>query len=139
VINLRGSAVPVVDLAVEFAQPAAAPTRFSCIVVVEINVEGEPTVMGLMVDAVNQTIELSPDDIEPVPNFGTRAPCEHLVGMAKQDSKFVLLLDIDRVLSALHTTTLAASQLRAGDGAQQSDRTRAVELNTLSQDLKGVE
>jgi purine-binding chemotaxis protein CheW len=108
VINLRGTAVPVVDLAIEFGQPQCVPTRFTCIVVVEVCVEAELIVMGLMVDAVNQTVELAAEDIEPVPNFGTQAPCEYLLGMGKQDSKFVLLLDIDRVLSELHGATRAA-------------------------------
>jgi purine-binding chemotaxis protein CheW len=119
VINLRGTAVPVADLAIKFGQPACVPTRFTCIVVVEVCVDGEQAVMGLMVDAVNQTIELSAEEIEPVPNFGTHAPCEHLVGMGKQERKFVLLLDIDRVLSDLQTIVPTARKAPA-DGAPKA-------------------
>lgn len=134
VINLRGTAVPVADLAIKFGQPACAPTRFSCIVVVEVCLEGEQTVMGLIVDAVNQTIELSAEEIEPVPNFGTHAPSEYLVGMGKQERKFVLLLDIDRVLSDLQTVVPLVRQGTPEVASQSAARNEAAKHDTGGQD-----
>jgi purine-binding chemotaxis protein CheW len=100
VINLRGGVVPIVDLALKFGQPACTVTRFTCVVVVEMSTDDDVIVMGLMVDAVNQTMELADGEIEPVPSFGTLAPADYLIGMATTGDKFVLLLDIDRALSA---------------------------------------
>jgi len=99
VINLRGSVVPVIDLAVQLGQPACVVSKLTCVVVVEVAVEGVLTVMGLMVDAVNQTMELGTDEVDTAPSFGTIARAEYLHGMANAGKKFVLLLDIDRVLS----------------------------------------
>lgn len=100
VINLRGAVVPVVDLAVKLGLPPAVITRLTCIVIVEVVIDGEATVMGVMADSVSQVVELSPQDIESAPAFGTRLKVDYLLGMGKLGAKFLLLLDIDRVLSA---------------------------------------
>jgi purine-binding chemotaxis protein CheW len=100
VINLRGSVVSVVDLAVKFGLPASVVTDRTCIVIVELSLDGEPTVMGILADSVSQVIELFSDDILPAPPFGTRVRMDFLKGMGKAGSKFVLILDIDKVLSA---------------------------------------
>ncbi len=101
VINLRGSVVPVVDLAVKFGLAETAVTRRTCILIVEVKLDGRPTVMGLMADSVREVIELSAQDIEPPPAFGSQVKVEHLLGMGKAGGKrFVLLLDVDRVVSA---------------------------------------
>jgi purine-binding chemotaxis protein CheW len=101
VINLRGSVVPVIDLAAKFGLAETAVTRRTCILIVEVQLDGRPTVMGLMADSVREVIELGADDIEPPPAFGTRVKVEHLLGMGKAGGKrFVQLLDVDRVVSA---------------------------------------
>jgi chemotaxis signal transduction protein len=100
VINLRGRVVPVVDLAVRFGLPASAATKRSCVVIVEIDLHGEPLVIGLLTDAVNQVIELGPEEIEAPPSFGARVDVAYLKGMGRAGKRFVLLLEIDRVLSA---------------------------------------
>ena len=100
VINLRGSVVPVVDLAVKLGLAESVVTKRSCVVVVEIVLEGERTVMGLLADAVSQVIDLPAAEIEPPPPFGTRIRVECLLGMGRAGKKFVLLLDIDRILSS---------------------------------------
>jgi purine-binding chemotaxis protein CheW len=99
VINLRGSVVPVADLALKFGLPASPITKRTCIVVVEVDLDGERTVMGVMADAVSQVMDFGDGDIEPPPAFGTRAHMDHLLGMGKAGKKFILLLDIDRILS----------------------------------------
>jgi len=99
VINLRGRVVPIIDLAVRFGLPTSAVTRRSCIVVVELTIDGEPAVMGLIADSVSQVLDLAPDAIEPPPSFGTAVRADFLEGMAQTGRKFVMLLNIDQALS----------------------------------------
>ncbi len=99
VINLRGSVVPVVDLAVKFGLGPSEIGRRTCVVIVECVIEGEAMVMGVMADAVNHVLDLGPADIEPAPSFGTRVRTEYLKGMGKLEGGFVLLLDMDKLLS----------------------------------------
>ncbi|HUL59190.1 MAG TPA: chemotaxis protein CheW [Anaeromyxobacteraceae bacterium] len=100
VINLRGSVVPVVDLAAKFGLAETPLTRWTCILIVEAVLDGQKTVMGVMSDAVREVIELAPQDVEPPPSFGTQVRVDHLLGMGKAGKRFVLLLDVDRVISA---------------------------------------
>lgn len=99
VVNLRGSVLPVVDLAVKFGLPPIEPTKQTCIVVVEVELDGQQTVLGVLTDAVNQVIELSDSNIQPPPAFGTRVQLEFLRGLGEVESGFVLVLDIDRLLT----------------------------------------
>ncbi|MBN1208513.1 MAG: chemotaxis protein CheW [Myxococcaceae bacterium] len=99
VTNLRGSVLPVVDLAMKFGLPPSTINRRSCIVVVEVSFQGEKLVMGVLADAVGQVLDLGPGDVEPVPAFGTSVQADYLAGMGRAGKKFILLLDIDRVLS----------------------------------------
>lgn len=106
-INLRGSVVPVVDLAMKFGLRSAAISRSTCIVIVEVMVHDEPAVVGILVDAVSQVVDLTPSEIEPPPQFGTLR-AEFLRGMAhaRNGKKFVLLLEIDRVMNSEEMTLL---------------------------------
>lgn len=100
VINLRGSVLPVVDLAVKFGLPPRTPTKQTCIVVVEVEWDGEQIVLGVLTDAVNQVIELRDADIQPPPDFGTRVRLEFLRGLGEVENGFILVLDIDRLLTS---------------------------------------
>jgi purine-binding chemotaxis protein CheW len=100
VTNLRGSVLPVIDLAMKLRLPPSAVHPRSCIVVVEITFQGEKLIMGVLSDAVGQVLDLGPADIEPPPAFGTPVHAEYLVGMGRAGRKFILLLDIDRVLNS---------------------------------------
>jgi purine-binding chemotaxis protein CheW len=111
VINLRGGVVPVVDLAVRFGLPETAVTKRTCIVVIEVELEGERTVMGLLAESVSQVIDLPAGQIEPPPPFGTRMRVDCLLGMGKTGKKFVLLLDVDKVLSTDDLLAAAAAPL----------------------------
>ncbi|RDU98223.1 chemotaxis protein CheW [Trinickia dinghuensis] len=99
VINLRGSVVPVVDLLARFGRTPSPVTKRTCIVIVETDVGGERHVIGAVVDAVNEVLEIAPGDIEPPPSFGARLRIEYIAGMGKVRGKFVILLDADRVLA----------------------------------------
>lgn len=99
VINLRGAVVPVVDLAARFGLRACAIGRWTCIVIVEISVDGETALLGLLVDAVNDVLGFSDADIVPPPTFGTRVRYEHLVGLGRRGEKFTVLLDAEKLLA----------------------------------------
>jgi purine-binding chemotaxis protein CheW len=116
VINLRGRVVPVVDLAVKMGLGARPITRWTCFVIVEALLDGERTTLGLLADSVSEVLDLGPDDIEPPPAFGTRTPVDYLRGMGRQEQRFILLLDLDRVLSAEELLGLVGAPA-AGGGA----------------------
>ena len=100
VINLRGAVVPVMDLQARFGRPASAVTKRTCIVIVEIENTGDRHVVGVMVDAVNAVLEIAPSDIEPAPSFGAKIRADFIAGMGKLNGKFVILLNVNNVLSA---------------------------------------
>ena len=108
VINLRGSVVPVVDLAVRFGLAERPVTKTSCIVVVEVEQDAERTVMGIIADSVNQVIEFTPKDIEAPPAFGTNVRLDYLSGMGKLGQKFALILNIANVLNAADLLAVAS-------------------------------
>jgi purine-binding chemotaxis protein CheW len=99
VINLRGSVVPVIDLAVKFRQAPSVAAKLTCIVITEVQCGDEAAVMGIMADSVRQVIDLRPQDIEEPPTFGTRIRVDYMLGMARSGKKFCLLLDTEKVLS----------------------------------------
>jgi len=101
VINLRGQVVPVFDLRTRFGFAETAPTQDSCIVVLEVTVDEEQVVVGILGDKVEEVADLDSDQIEPPPKLGNRLRTEFIDGMGKNDdNSFIILLDIDRVFSA---------------------------------------
>jgi purine-binding chemotaxis protein CheW len=120
VINLRGSVVPVIDLAVKFRQSPSVAGQLTCIVIVEVECDGQATVMGIMADSVRQVIDLAPQDIEPPPTFGTRVKVDYLLGMARSGKKFCLILDVEKVLSTDELLELPDA-LDQADGNQQPE------------------
>ena len=107
VINLRGAVVPVVDLSARLGKTPADVSRRSCIVIVELLLDGEPQVIGALVDAVNQVLEIPPSEIEPAPSFGTKIRRDFIRGLGKINGKFVVLLDAGHVLSLEQSEALA--------------------------------
>ncbi|MGE5623199.1 MAG: chemotaxis protein CheW [Bacillota bacterium] len=99
VINLRGAVVPVVDLSVRFGKKASEVTRRTCIVIVEVANEEERQVVGVIVDTVNAVLEIPGDQIEPAPAFGARIRTDFIRGMGKVNGKFVIILNVDNMLS----------------------------------------
>jgi len=100
VINLRGSVVPVVDLRRKFGMPAADVTVSTCIIVVEATVNDEPAVLGLLADSVQEVLELDQESIKPAPRIGTKLDTGFIRGMGRQNDRFNIILDIDRVFSS---------------------------------------
>jgi purine-binding chemotaxis protein CheW len=100
VINLRGHAVPVMDLRLKFGMPAAEATVDTCIIIVEVDFEGENIVMGGMVDSVREVFEIAQERIEAAPRMGTSISTDYIKGIGKQDDVFIIILDIGRIFSA---------------------------------------
>jgi len=100
VINLRGNVVPVIDLRLKLGMTKVQRTVDTCIVIMEIHIDGELVQMGALTDAVKGVIELESKDIVTAPKLGTRLNTDFIRGMGKQDNQFIIILDIDRVLSA---------------------------------------
>ncbi|HET6484422.1 MAG TPA: chemotaxis protein CheW [Actinoplanes sp.] len=110
VINLRGRAVPVIDLAIRFARGATSVERRTSIIIVHITepVTADPAAagsetagqdIGILVDTVDKVVVLAEDDIEPAPAFGAGIRADYISGMAKRDDGFLILLDVGHVLS----------------------------------------
>jgi purine-binding chemotaxis protein CheW len=109
VINLRGAVVPVIDLSARFGKGATAVTRRTCVVIAEVPAGGATQVMGVMVDAVNEVLDIPDAEVEPAPAFGSRVRSDFIRGMGKVEGQFVIVLDIERVLSMDEVTALAAA------------------------------
>lgn len=107
VINLRGAVVPVVDLAVRFNRTPGAITRRSCIVIVEVDTLKGRQEMGVVVDTVSEVLEISRADIELPPAFGAQVRIDFIQGMGKVGGVFVVILDVDRVLSVDEVAVVA--------------------------------
>jgi purine-binding chemotaxis protein CheW len=115
VINLRGAVVPVVDLSVRFGKAPTDISRRTCIVILEVEHEGEEVVLGVIVDTVKAVLDIASAEIEPAPAFGSSLRSEFLAGVAKVGGGFVILLDVNHTLSIDEMATLAAGAPAGGD------------------------
>ena len=108
VLNLRGAVVPVIDLAVRFGRPATPIDKRTCIVILEIAEQERSVTMGIVVDHVRQVIELPQGDIEPPPAFGNTLRPDFIHGVGRIGGRFVLILEMDRILSLEELAGLGA-------------------------------
>jgi purine-binding chemotaxis protein CheW len=106
VINLRGAVVPVIDLSARFGRGATQITRRTCIVIIEVPTGEEKHDIGVVVDAVSEVLEIPAGEIEPAPAFGAKIRTDFIQGMGKVNGKFVILLDVGKVLSVDEIATL---------------------------------
>jgi purine-binding chemotaxis protein CheW len=101
VLNLRGKIVPVLDLRLKLGLPATAATEHTCIVVVQVRATGGlDSMMGLIVDGVEEVLNISAADIEEAPDFGSHVDTQYILGMAKVKGVVKTLLEIDQVVAA---------------------------------------
>ncbi len=117
VINLRGSVVPVVDLRLQFGMSAVEQTVDSCIIIIEVNIEGTSTVLGALADSVQEVIDLRPDQLEPAPSFGTRIDNDFVQYMGKLEDRFVIVLDINKVFSLEQIYKVEKTSAESSDSA----------------------
>lgn len=105
VMNLRGTVVPVVDLASKLGLGATALSRFTCLIIVDLDVEGETTVIAVMVDAVRRVVDVRGEDIQEAPPFGLEL--DIIPGMVRVDGELIVLLDLTAILSERELTGAA--------------------------------
>jgi purine-binding chemotaxis protein CheW len=106
IINLRGGVVPVVDLRIKFGLPSSEKTVNTCIIIMDITIDNEKTIIGALADSVQEVMTIEPDQIEPPPKIGTRLDTVFIRGMGKKNDKFVILIDIDKIFSQGETYML---------------------------------
>jgi len=116
VINLRGSVVPVVDLRLKFGMEKTDQTVNTCIIITEVTVDNETTILGALADSVQEVMDLDPEHIAPAPRIGTKLKTEFIKGMGKQGDRFVIILDIDRVFSVEELAMVQTTPVKAAAG-----------------------
>ncbi|MCQ4312275.1 chemotaxis protein CheW [Stutzerimonas sp. VN223-3] len=114
VINLRGSVVPVIDLSARFGRGVSDIHRRTCVVIVEIEHEGAQQELGVVVDAVSEVLDIPQSEIEPAPAFGARIRADFISGMGKVSGRFVILLNVDKVLAVEEMAALSDLADREG-------------------------
>jgi purine-binding chemotaxis protein CheW len=100
VINLRGTVLPVVDTRIKFGMTPTEYTTNTCIVVMEVEIEGDVVQVGALVDSVQAVLEIDDAQIQPPPSIGSKYKSEFIYGMAKLDERFIMLLDMEKVFSS---------------------------------------
>jgi len=106
VINLRGKVIPVIDLRLKFAMESIDYTERTCIIVVEIDSDTGTVLIGIVVDAVSEVLNIKEDEIEETPAFGAKLDTDYIMGMANMEGGVKILLNIDKVLSSQEVSLL---------------------------------
>ncbi len=106
VINLRGKVIPIIDLRLRFGMKSEDYDERTCIIVVEIDLEAEIVLVGIVVDSVSEVLNIKEEDVEDAPTFGTRLETDYILGMAKIEGGVKMLLNIDKVLNREEVTQL---------------------------------
>ena len=110
VINLRGSVVPVVDLRLKFGMSRTENGVNTCVIITEVTVDGDTTVLGALADSVQEVLDLEPGSIAPAPRIGTKLRTEFIKGMGKRDERFIIILDVDKVFSSDELSIIQTDQ-----------------------------
>ncbi len=111
VINLRGNVVPVMDMRQKLGMSATEKRVNTCIIILEILVDEETTILGSLADSVREVLDLEPGQIEPAPRIGTRLDVDFIRGMGKQGDGFVMILDIDKIFSTDQLATYETDEV----------------------------
>ena len=117
IVNIRGAVVPVIDLSARLKHHIAEISKFSCIVLVDVGNQEAAQLIGMLVDEVRDILEIPSTNIKSAPDFGSNIRTDFIKAMACVDDLFIILLDINRVLSLEELAQL--SQL-AGSQEQQA-------------------
>jgi purine-binding chemotaxis protein CheW len=107
IINLRGRVVPVIDLSKRLGRRQSSITKKTCIVLVEVSHKESSQTIGMMVDEVNEILEIDEHHTQPPPDFGTDLPTDFIRAMGRVDEKFIILLDVNHVLSVEDISALS--------------------------------
>jgi purine-binding chemotaxis protein CheW len=117
-MNLRGRALPVIDLAAKLGFAETVVTRWTCLLAIRAQIQGEPTLLGVLVDEVNQLHEVPREQLEPTPSFGTSVHPSYLRGMLHAKGKLVQVLDMARVLSTEELLLVTSPAALAGNSTR---------------------
>lgn len=139
VINLRGNVVPVIDLRYKLGMGTIKQSVDTCIVIVEIMIDHELTHMGALADSVKEVINLDPGQISPPPKLGIKINNEFIKGMGKEGEKFLIILDIDKVLTADELDVVQRTGEEQEVGARGPDIESKAPSGTLGADQAGME
>lgn len=121
VINLRGKVIPVIDLRNKFEMEKVEDTDQTCIIVVDMILEGNPIQMGVIVDSVSEVLDIMQDDIEDTPSFGTAVTTNFIKGIAKTKGSVKILLNIEEVLTKSEIIALPQNVIAAEAPAEHSE------------------
>ncbi len=116
VINLRGRAIPVMEMRTKLGLPKIEQTVDTCVIIIEVPYDGDVVVMGILVDSVREVFEMHQNDIEPAPKMGAGIDSDYINGMGRQGDIFVIIIDTAKVFSkdemmmALDSTALETNQ-----------------------------
>lgn len=108
VINLRGKVIPVIELRKKFGMESIEDTDHTCIIVVQVNGPTGLITMGVLVDEVSEVIDISDEQLEPAPSFGTNIDTAFILAMGKIGETVVILLDIDKVLTTSELSSISS-------------------------------
>lgn len=109
VLNLRGRAVPVVDLRLKFGMAPTEMTVNTCVIITEISLDSEKVVIGALADSVQEVLEIEPSQIDPPPRMGTAINVKFISGMGKRNDRFIMILNIDEVFEDAEALQAAAA------------------------------
>lgn len=123
VINLRGKVLPVLDTRIKFGLPVTEDNVDTCIVVLDVDMDGEAIQLGALVDSVEEVLELGDSDIEPPPSLGNKFNPEYLHGMVKRDDQFIMVLDVNKVFSTDELVIAQqAAEKKAGEKKEEDKK-----------------
>ena len=114
VLNVRGQAIPVVDLRQRFGLSGAADTVNTRVIVMEVDIDGETAVIGGLADSVHEVIELEPGNINPPPQIAMRWRTDFILGMGKRGEEFIIILDVNAVFSSEELVSVSELSLPVG-------------------------
>ena len=121
VVNVRGQATPVVDLRLRFGLPKGTDTVNTRIIVMELELDGEATVLGGIADSVHEVIELEPSSIDPAPRIAMRWRTDFIQGMGKRGDDFIIILDVNAVFSSEDVARVEAAGHQLGEPAPAAE------------------
>jgi len=121
VINLRGTVLPVVDTRIKFGMTPTVYTTNTCIIVMEIDLEGEHVQVGALVDSVQAVLEINDEEIQPPPSIGSKFKSEFIEGMAKVEDKFIMILNMEKVFSSEEIVSI---QEKTNEGENKIEKTQ---------------